>query len=79
MGVLENTSNRRYIILYRRLIDDLFLIWKGNEKKARRFVNKLNTNDWGVKFTPKCDDHKIDFLNLIVPQHILKPWILIVI
>lgn len=47
MGAFEETfisGDSEYhnnIIVYRRYIDDLFLIWRGDEGSALQFVNKL--------------------------------------
>lgn len=39
------------IHIYKRYIDDLFILWEGNEKDANEFTDFLNQNPWGIKFT----------------------------
>lgn len=63
------TGDKEYkprIILYKRFIDYLFFIWKGNERSALEFTKKLNSNSWGIKCTPKYNKDEIDFLDLVI-------------
>lgn len=56
------------ILVYKRFIDDLFIIWRGDEGSALNFVEKINKNDWGVTLTPKFNQQNIDLLDLIISQ-----------
>lgn len=72
MGSFESkfiTSNNPYvqnIIIYKRFIDDLFILWKGTEYEAKQFVTLLNSNPWGIKFTLNFGENEIEFLDLVV-------------
>uniref|UniRef100_A0A8C5M2E7 Reverse transcriptase domain-containing protein n=1 Tax=Leptobrachium leishanense TaxID=445787 RepID=A0A8C5M2E7_9ANUR len=52
------------LILYRRYIDDLLFIWKGDEESLKRFHGLLNQNDWGIKLDLQYSRHTINFLDL---------------
>lgn len=56
------------IVVYKRFIDDLFLIWKGTEKTALDFVTKISNNNWGVNLTPNFNTTTIEFLDLNIFQ-----------
>lgn len=72
MGVFEELflmadhPFRKNIMVYRRYIDDLFFLWKGNQKDAADFVESLNTNSWGIKFTLNFSEREIEFLDLLI-------------
>lgn len=57
------------IVIYKRFIDYLFLIWKGTESSAMEFVNKINNNKWGVILTPNFNTTTIEFLDLNISQN----------
>lgn len=70
MGIFESnliTSNNPFtskIHIYKRYIDDLFLLWEGNEKEAEEFTDYINQNPWGIKFTLNYSEEEIQFLDL---------------
>lgn len=74
MGKFEKrfiTSNQKFslkIMVNKRFIDDLFLLWRGNEQEAKDFVEEINQNDWGITLTPKFDKIKMDFLDIVISQ-----------
>lgn len=68
LHIISEVEFRDNIKLYKHFINDLFLIWKGTDKEASTFVNKLNKNQYGIIFTPKFDVHEIEFLDLLVTQ-----------
>lgn len=51
------------IILYRRYIDDCFIIWKGTETSFSEFITYINQNDH-LKFTSESSKTNISFLDL---------------
>ncbi|XP_056397711.1 uncharacterized protein LOC130293234 [Hyla sarda] len=53
-----------YIVTHRRYIDDLFFLWKGPETSIDAFLVKLNSNNWGIKFTLEHSERSITFLDL---------------
>lgn len=61
------------IILYKQFIDDLLFLWNGNKESALKFTEELNSNTWGIKFTPKFNKQQIEFLDLIV-KHENGKW-----
>lgn len=79
MGYLEqhhiHTDNpfSDNILLYRRYIDDLFLVWRGTETHLHEFHDYLNGLIGSIKFSLKFDCTRIHFLDTWVVQdtHIL--------
>ena len=63
--VLDNTENDdptdRW---FRRFIDELFLIFLGNEQKAKEFVDWLNGLEEGISFTFEWSDKQINYLDV---------------
>ena len=39
------------ILLYKRFIDDILLLWKGSEEKFLEFMDKINSLHPTIKFT----------------------------
>lgn len=64
--IMSNNPYLSKIILYKRFIDDLFILWDGNEEEAKAFVEILNSNPWDIKFTLNFGRDKIEFLDLVV-------------
>uniref|UniRef100_A0A8C5LZ93 Reverse transcriptase domain-containing protein n=1 Tax=Leptobrachium leishanense TaxID=445787 RepID=A0A8C5LZ93_9ANUR len=52
------------IPLYRRYIDDVFFIWRGNEEDLITFLDSLNSQVWGITLENKWSREKITFLDL---------------
>ncbi|KAJ1145855.1 hypothetical protein NDU88_012138 [Pleurodeles waltl] len=66
---------RRYILtpdqpffsnirLWRRYIDDILVIWKGNIDQAKAFAQWVNTLDTNLRFTSTISDSEVSFLDL---------------
>lgn len=66
--IYNNEECKPHILVYKRYITDLFLIWKGDETKAMNFVQKIYSNKWRIKLTPKFAPFKIEFLDLMISQ-----------
>ena len=61
--ILNNTN----LILYRRFIDDIFVIWKSSDKKsALDFIKTLNSLHPNIKLTHELDETSVDFLDLTI-------------
>uniref|UniRef100_A0A8C5LSF6 Reverse transcriptase domain-containing protein n=1 Tax=Leptobrachium leishanense TaxID=445787 RepID=A0A8C5LSF6_9ANUR len=54
------------LVLWRRFIDDVIIIWRGDEISLRNFVESLNTNEYNLKFTSNINKQTIDFLDLTI-------------
>lgn len=57
-------QNIPQIILYRRYIDDLIILWDGTAETFQEFLRNLNINRYGLTFTGKWDTERIDYLDL---------------
>ena len=76
MGRFEDTFVYRtewyhYIIDWIRFIDDIFLIWKGDESSLTTFVKYLNGVESLIKFTHEKSYKSVNFLdtNVIKDVH----------
>ena len=68
MGRFEDTFVYRtewyhYIIGWVRFIDDIFLIWKGDESSLTTFINSLNGVESSIKFTHEKSYKSVNFLD----------------
>jgi len=56
----------RYLSLYKRFIDDIFVIWDGPRETLLEFLYAINTKDDRIKITYEISDSKISFLDLLL-------------
>lgn len=52
------------IVCYKRYIDYLFFIWKGDKEEFDFFVQYLNNNEWGLTFTSNISQTNLEYLDL---------------
>lgn len=52
------------IVFYGRHIDDVIIIWDGNEPMVQDFVTHCNDNNMGLSFTTVMNKEKLSFLDL---------------
>ena len=67
MGNLEPTLREAggdHILLWKRFIDDIFVIWMGTEQQFLEFMDKLNSIHTSIKFTYECSENEITFLDV---------------
>jgi len=57
-------TNNQNILLYKRFLDDLFIIWKGNLPELLAFHRTLNELIPCIKFDLKFSERKVAFLDL---------------
>lgn len=48
-SIYRNISNQ--LIVYKRYIDDIFIIWKGDKESLIQFGKELEMNDRNIKLT----------------------------
>ena len=56
----------RNLTLYKRFIDDVFVIWEGPRDTLLEFLSAINTKDERIKITYEISDSKISFLDLLL-------------
>ena len=61
-----NILSDNNILLYRGLIDDILVIWKGDMKSATRFMDKVNNMGKTLKVTRKSSFYEMDFLDVLM-------------
>lgn len=49
---------------YRRDIDDIFMIWSGTEESLKKFLEDINHNRYGIKFTGDWNKELVNYLDL---------------
>uniref|UniRef100_A0A8C5PR15 Reverse transcriptase domain-containing protein n=1 Tax=Leptobrachium leishanense TaxID=445787 RepID=A0A8C5PR15_9ANUR len=54
------------LVLWRRFIDDIIIIWKGGQQSLIEFISSLDNNPYNLKFTSNISDSAIDFLHLTI-------------
>lgn len=52
------------IVLYKRYIDDVFILWNGTVEALETSLSNINNNFYGLKFTGNCNQSEIRFLDL---------------
>ena len=65
--VLYNRKPQQ-LLLYRRFIDDILIIWDGDKESLIDFGFYLNSNDKNIKLTWELSDEKINFLDLEITK-----------
>ena len=56
----------RNLTLYKRFINDIFVIWEGPRETLLQFLSAINTKDERIKITYEINDSKISFLDLLL-------------
>uniref|UniRef100_A0A8C5MP74 Reverse transcriptase domain-containing protein n=1 Tax=Leptobrachium leishanense TaxID=445787 RepID=A0A8C5MP74_9ANUR len=54
------------IILYRRYIDDILLIWGGGEQSLEEFIATMNRKDINIKLETQWSKEEVNFLDLTI-------------
>ncbi|XP_040196440.1 uncharacterized protein LOC120929221 [Rana temporaria] len=54
----------RHILLWRRYIDDVLVVWTGGADLLAKFMEYLSINNYNLKFTIQSDTKSIPFLDL---------------
>lgn len=66
LAYLENmVINTPHLLLYRRYIDDIFIIWNGEESDLDQFIAKL-ASTFQLKLNVTSKGHEVDFLDIHV-------------
>ena len=66
MGNLEPTLKAKgdpHILLWKRFIDDIFIVWTGTKPEFLHFMEKINSIHHSIKFTHECSANEITFLD----------------
>ena len=69
MGSLEPTLlslGQPHINMWKRFIDDIFLIWTGSPDQLKSFTSEINTVHPTIKFTYEQSENELTFLDVIV-------------
>ena len=58
----EETHNS--LVLWKRFIDDIVAIWRGDRDRLVRFLHRLDDSDPNIKFTWTIDSRRINYLDV---------------
>lgn len=67
MGKLEERLRQignKHILLWRRFIDDIFIVWTGTETEFLNYIQAINKLHKTIKFTQEHDHHELTFLDV---------------
>ncbi len=67
MGNLEPTlqaEGQKNILIWKRFIDDIFIVWTGTKEEFLTFMNRINTVHSTIKFTYEISETEITFLDI---------------
>ncbi|XP_077341766.1 suppressor of cytokine signaling 5 isoform X1 [Lithobates pipiens] len=59
-----DSPRRPEIVLWARYIDDVLLLWNGDEHELHAFMEGLNNNTRGIKFSYEASQEGVNFLDL---------------
>ncbi|CAJ0951343.1 unnamed protein product [Ranitomeya imitator] len=62
----------QYSVCWKRFIDDVFLIWKGDELSLTQFFHDINSMVPNLTFTIVKDRHSVSFLDTCHPSHVKR-------
>uniref|UniRef100_A0A8C5PB27 Reverse transcriptase domain-containing protein n=1 Tax=Leptobrachium leishanense TaxID=445787 RepID=A0A8C5PB27_9ANUR len=54
------------LVLYRRYIDDVLIIWQGERQELESFISHLNNNELGIKLDSNISPTQVNFLDLTI-------------
>ena len=69
MGRLEETLKelgKPHIMLWKRFIDDIFVIWTGSTSEFTTYMNTINQIHHTIKFTYELSETELTFLDIIL-------------
>ena len=68
MGKIENKLQAMTdkIFIWKRFIDDIFIIWTGTNMELEQFIHKANSMHETIKFTFEVDETNLTFLDTTV-------------
>ena len=63
---VEHWENTKKLLIYRRFIDDIFMLFYGSEAEVAELLSDLNNMDPSIKLTHIKSQQSIDFLDLTI-------------
>ena len=64
--LLDNSPNNLQPLIWKRYIDDIFVVWTHGEESLHTFINHLNTSHPTIKFEHEYSHSNIHFLDTTV-------------
>lgn len=64
MYIYNNTIFKNNIVVWKRFLDDVWVLWRGSVDQLKTFFNYLNNCSDFLKFTMDFDSSRISFLDL---------------
>ena len=60
----EETKNS--LVLWKRFIDDIFVVWRCSRDGLLHFLERLNETDPDIKFTWNIDEKEVNYLDVYI-------------
>lgn len=64
--ILHNPSWYENLVMFKRYIDDIFIIWKGERQQLESNIQQLNVCNERIKFTHIIEKKQIAFLVVLI-------------
>ena len=64
MGMIETKMTNKHIKIWKRFIDDIFLIWTGTKEELEIYMKTINQIHNTIKFTYEASDKELTFLDI---------------
>ena len=68
MYIFANNQYEKHIVVWLRYIDDVFLIWRGEEQVLKEFFTWIDSRDANLSFESSYNIYQIHFLDLMVKK-----------
>ena len=66
MGMLETKLTDEHINIWKRYIDDIFLVWTNTQEKLEEYKKNINSIHPTIKFTYESSNKELTFLDITV-------------
>ena len=66
MGMLKTKLTSEHINIWKRYIDDIFLIWTNTQETLEEYIKMINSIHPTIKFTYESNKNELTFLDITV-------------
>ena len=72
MGYLEKRMTNEHMHIWKRFIDDIFLIWKGTQTELELYIKTINSLHKTIQFTYESSKEELTFLDITLSKELFK-------
>lgn len=55
---------KKELKMFKRYINDIFILWEGTEETLKEFLNSINVNKYDITFSGSYNSKLVNFLDL---------------